>query len=200
MSWPTIVKSASVWGPTAPNLRDYAQARAEFSWALARRELDGLPGGRGLNIAHEAVDRHAVGPQRHRVAIRWLGAKGEVREYTYGELANLTNRFANVLRALGAGAGTASTVWPDEFPNCTSPRSARSRIAACSVRCSRPSGLSLSGSRMATGRARVLVTTESLYRRKVAGLRGMLSSLEHVLLVGGGQSRQASPGPPTITI
>jgi hypothetical protein len=33
VSWPTIVKSAGVWGPTAPNLRDYAQARAQFSWA-----------------------------------------------------------------------------------------------------------------------------------------------------------------------
>jgi acetyl-CoA synthetase len=47
---------------------------------------------------------------------------------------------------------------------------------------------------MATGRARVLVTTESLYRRKVAGLRGALSSLEHVLLVGDGQAPTSVAG------
>jgi acetyl-CoA synthetase len=35
-----------------PNLDDYARARALFTWAAARAELDGLPGDRGLNIAH----------------------------------------------------------------------------------------------------------------------------------------------------
>ncbi len=187
MSWPTIVKSASVWGPTAPNLRDYVQARAQFSWALARRELDGLPGGRGLNIAHEAVDRHAVGPQRHRVAIRWLGAKGEVREYTYGELANLTNRFANVLRALGVGAGDRVYSLAGRIPELyvAALGTLKNRSVFCPLFSAfGPEPIRV---RMATGRARVLVTTESLYRRKVAGLRGALPSLEHVLLVGDGQ-------------
>ena len=105
MSWPTIVKSASVWGPTAPNLRDYAQARAEFSWDAARRELDGLPGGRGLNIAHEAVDRHAAGPRGDHVAIRWLGKAARSGTSRTRELRELTNRFANVLRTLGVGRG-----------------------------------------------------------------------------------------------
>jgi acetyl-CoA synthetase len=40
----------------------------------------------------------------------------------------------------------------------------------------------------------VLVTTESLYRRKVAALRGALPSLEHVLLVGAGQEPTSSAG------
>lgn len=42
-------------------LDDYETVRARFDWAQARRALDGLPGG-GLNIAHEAVVRHARGP------------------------------------------------------------------------------------------------------------------------------------------
>jgi acetyl-CoA synthetase len=37
---------------------------------------------------------------------------------------------------------------------------------------------------MAIGQAKVLVTTEALYRRKVEALRGSLPGLEHVLLVG----------------
>lgn len=44
-----------------PNLADYERSRARFSWQDARAELDGLPHGSGLNIAHEAVDRHAAG-------------------------------------------------------------------------------------------------------------------------------------------
>jgi acetyl-CoA synthetase len=38
--------------------------------------------------------------------------------------------------------------------------------------------------RLAIGQARVLVTTEALYHRKVAALRGHLPSLEHVILIG----------------
>jgi acetyl-CoA synthetase len=62
----------------APNLREYESSRRSFSWAQARAELDGLPEGRGLNIAHEAVDRHAAGPLRDKVAIRWLGRDGAI--------------------------------------------------------------------------------------------------------------------------
>lgn len=60
MEWPTIHK-ASWAGDVVPNVTDYDTAAARFSWAAARAALDGLPGGRGLNIAHEAVDRHAAG-------------------------------------------------------------------------------------------------------------------------------------------
>jgi acetyl-CoA synthetase len=48
-------------GNMSPNLVDYATARADFSWVDVRRALDGLLNG-GLNIPHEAVDRHAMGP------------------------------------------------------------------------------------------------------------------------------------------
>jgi acyl-coenzyme A synthetase/AMP-(fatty) acid ligase len=86
-----------------PNLENYEQARAEVSWAAARRDLDGLPDGRGLNIAHEAVDRHASGARAAQVALRWLGRDGARREYTYRDLRALTNRFANALTGLGVG-------------------------------------------------------------------------------------------------
>lgn len=62
--------------PIAPNMPSYDEARASFSWKQARWALDGLPGGAGLNIAHEAVDRHAAGPRAGRVALRCLGKDG----------------------------------------------------------------------------------------------------------------------------
>jgi acetyl-CoA synthetase len=194
VTWSPIVKSASAWGPTAPNLRDYAHARAQFSWAEARRELDGLPGGRGLNIAHEAVDRHAQGPRRHRVAIRWLGVNGQVREYTYGELSDLTNRFANVLRALGVGPGDRVYSLAGRIPELyvAALGTFKNRSVFCPLFSAfGPEPIRV---RLATGQARVLVTTESLYRRKVAALRGALPSLEHVLLVGAGQEPTSSAG------
>ena len=79
--WPAITKRPGEWS-VAPNLVDYEKTRAEFSWIRARAELDGLPGGRGLNIAHEAVDRHAASARRERVALRWLSKDGERRDFT----------------------------------------------------------------------------------------------------------------------
>lgn len=54
----------------APNVADYDAARDAFTWARARTSLSGLPGGRGLNIAHEAVDRHAAGDLAAKTAVR----------------------------------------------------------------------------------------------------------------------------------
>ncbi len=99
----------------APNLRESESGRAAFSWDTARRELDGLPGG-GLNIAHEAVDRHARGPRANAVALRWLAAAGGQRDITYAELAGASNRFANVLRGLGVAKGDAVFVLCGRIP------------------------------------------------------------------------------------
>ena len=70
MEWAPIAKPVGSLG-REPNLADYDEARAGFTWAQARAQLDGLPGG-GLNIAHEALFRHLRGPVADRVALRFL--------------------------------------------------------------------------------------------------------------------------------
>ena len=87
------------------NMADYEAERARFTWEGARQALDGLPGGLGLNIAHEAVDRHASGSRRIQVALRCLGRDGKRHDVTYGELAERSSRFANALDALGIETG-----------------------------------------------------------------------------------------------
>ncbi len=74
MPYEPIPKSLAAL-PVEPNLLDPLAPAPPDAWAQARRLLDGLPGG-GLNIAHEAVDRHAPGRARDRVALRWLGKDG----------------------------------------------------------------------------------------------------------------------------
>jgi acetyl-CoA synthetase len=186
VAWEAIVKSPGEH-VVVPNLQNYAEARATFSWEQARRELDGLPGGRGLNIAHEAVDRHAEGPRRDHLALRWLGKHGEARDFTFGRLAALTSRFANVLQGLGVAPGDRVYVLAGRIPELYV--AALGTLKARAVFCPLFSafGPEPIRVRMATGGARVLVTTELLYQRKVAGLRATLPDLEHVLLVGDGR-------------
>jgi acetyl-CoA synthetase len=183
VAWETIVKSPADWA-VPPNLRDWEEARRRFSWEAARRELDGLPGGRGLNIAHEAVDRHAAGPRGSRVALRWLGRSGAVRDFTYAQLGALTSRFANVLRTLGVGAGDRVYALAGRIPELYV--AALGTLKHRSVFCPLFSafGPEPIRTRMALARARALVTTDALYERKVAGIRDSLSDLEHVIVAG----------------
>ena len=122
--YPRIVKPRAACY-ACRNLADYQTIRRAFTWAAARARLDGLPDGRGLNIAHEAVDRHADGPRADRHALRWIGRAGGRRVLTYRDLQAETNRFANALRQLGVRRARASSCWPAAFPNSTSPCSAR---------------------------------------------------------------------------
>ena len=102
MRWETVSKDTTSSVP--PRLADYDRARSAFTWSQARTELAGLPGG-GLNMAHEAVDRHAASDHVDKVALRCVARDDSVSSVTYAELARGTARFANVLRSLGVGRG-----------------------------------------------------------------------------------------------
>jgi acetyl-CoA synthetase len=183
MTWATIRKQE--WaGGVVPNVVDYDVARTAFSWDEARRRLDGLPHGRGLNIAHEAVDRHAAGPHADRVALRWLARDGSVTEATYAELAASTNRFANALRQLGIGKGDRVFTLLGRVPELY--LTAFGTLKNTSVLCPLFSafGPEPIRQRLDRGDGRVLVTTPGFYRRKVAPIRDKLPMLEHVVLVG----------------
>ncbi|HEY7605400.1 MAG TPA: AMP-binding protein, partial [Actinomycetes bacterium] len=193
MDGTTIDKHAEDWSLT-PNLLDYEATSAAFTWEAARKELDGLPGGRGLNIAHEAVDRHAAGERRDHLAIRWLGKRGETRDLTYGDLRRLTNRFANVLAGLGVGKGDRVFLLAGRIPELYVGvlGALKNRSVACTLFSA--FGPEPIRQRLALGNGRVLVTTEALYRRKVAGIRQALPGLEHVLLVGPAGAPTDVPG------
>ena len=188
MTHPSIAKNLAGF-PKHPNLSDYHSVRAEFDWAKARRALDGLPDGRGLNIAHEAVDRHALGPRADRVALRWLGKSGERREFTYRDLAAETNRFANALRGVGISPGERVFVLLGRVPELYI-----TVLGALKAKCVASPLFSAFGpepiaTRLEIGDARVLVTTEALYRRKIEGLRNRLPNLARVILVDDGPPR-----------
>jgi acetyl-CoA synthetase len=147
-----------------------------------RRELSGLPGGRSLNIAHEAIDRHASGPRRQHLALRWLGRDGTVNDFTYEDLQEQTSRFANVLSTLGVGQGDRVFVLAGRIPALYI--AALGTLKNTSVFCPLFSAFGPEPiyQRLSRGDARVLVTTERLYKQKVAGLRERLPQLQHVLL------------------
>jgi len=181
---PARIAKALRSGDPPPNLRDYEQARRAFSWEQARAQLDGLPHGRGLNIAHEAVDRHAAGARADTVALRWLGRTGTRREISYRELGELTSRFANVLAGLGVEPGARVASLLGRVPELHAAALGTLKRGAVFSPLFSAFGPEPVRQRLALGEARVLVTTPRLYARKVAPVREELPGLRHVLLVG----------------
>ena len=192
MAWQFIDKPRGKF-KVAPNLVDYGRTCATFSWEAAERELDGLPENRGLNIAHECIDRHALGPRGDHLALRWLGKQGEARDFSYVDLYKLTNRFANVLRGLGVGKGERVFVLTGRIPELYI--AALGTLKNGSVFCPLFSafGPEPVQQRLAIGDGKILVTTEALYaRRKVRELQLSLPALEHVLVIGNGDTTVAT--------
>ncbi|HEY4606669.1 MAG TPA: acetate--CoA ligase, partial [Acidimicrobiia bacterium] len=168
----------------SPNLPDYDSERAEFTWDQAESFLSGLPDGK-WNIAHEAVDRHAGGDHGHQVAIRWLGRNGDVEGYTYAELAEATSRFASGLRSLGVGKGDRVFTLSSRIPElyiATLGALKNGSVAAPLFSAFGPEPIQ---TRLTMGEGKVLVTTETLYKRKVAAIRDQLPRLEHIIIIGG---------------
>jgi acetyl-CoA synthetase len=174
------------------NLRDYEAVRSSFRWQDARALLDGLPGG-GLNIAHEAVGRHAAGPAATRTALRCIAKDGSVRDLTYRDLQAQTNRFANVLQALGVAAGDRVYLLLGRIPELyvAALGTLKNRGVLCTLFSA--FGPEPLRTRLELGGAKVLVTTPALYERKIAPLRDSLPALEHVLLAGAAGA-DARPG------
>ena len=182
-AWPAIRKDAGTFA-VEPNLRNYEATCSGFSWDHARQELDGLPGGQGINIAHEAVVRHAHGERRNHLALRWLGKRGEIRDFSYLDLDRLSNRFANVLESLGVARGERVFSLAGRIPELYI--AALGTLKHGNVFCPMFSafGPEPVRQRLDRGDGRVLITTEPLYRMKVAAIRQILPQLEHVLVVG----------------
>ena len=169
--------------PFAPNMPDYERARREFSWTAARSLLTGLPFSRGLNIAHEAVDRHALSDKATHVAIRAISEAGTRRDITYEELSGSSSRFANLLDHLGIAAGDRVFVLLPRVPELVIAALGTLKARAIFTPLFAAFGPEPIRARVAIGRPRVLVTTQSLYRRRVAGIRSRLDSVEQVILV-----------------
>ncbi|MFZ3573027.1 acetate--CoA ligase [Streptomyces sp. BH097] len=187
MPWQTIHKPTEATAfRAAPNLADYERERRWFTWSNARGQLHGLPGGCGLNMAYEAVDRHVDAGHGETAALRCVGRDDALTTVTYAALARRSDRFANVLRSLSIGRGdrvcTLMGRGPDLFTVVLG------TLKNTSVLCPLFSafGPEPVRQRLALSEARVLVTTAALYRRKVAGIRDALPGLWHVLIVGEG--------------
>ena len=167
-------------------LDGYDATRRSFDWDLVTKRLDGLPGG-GLNIAHEAVDRHVARGRGDHVAIRWIPRRGDPVDLTYDDLRCRTNRFANALASLGHGPGVRVATLSGRTPELYVAALGTLKAAGVYTPLFSAFGPEPVRQRVELGEIEVLVTTPRLFARKVEPILDDLPSLRHVLLTGDGE-------------
>ena len=121
-------------GDSSRELFARAESAPEGFWAgLAESELhwfrkwdqvlddSGAPfykwfvGGR-TNMSYNCLDRHCETWRKNRAAIIWEGEPGEQRVLTYQQLLRAVQRFANVLKGQGFGAGDRAILYMPMVP------------------------------------------------------------------------------------
>ena len=164
------------------HLSDYEKVRASFSWENIAQELSDLPNGKGLNIAHEAVDRHATSHLKNVLAFRFIHKDRSFRDFTYSDLQRETSKFANVLGNLGIQKGERVFALAGRIPELYI--AALGTLKSTAIFCPLFSvfGPEPIFQRLKKGEAKVLLTTSLLFEKKVKQLLEQLPSLQYVIL------------------
>jgi len=164
------------------NLEDYEKVRAAFSWDSVAGELSGLPGIKGMNIAYEAVDRHAMGPLKNTIALRCIRKDRSFQNFTYSELKTKSSKFANILQNLNIKKEERIFSFAGRIPELyiTALGTLKHRSVFCPL-------FSVFGpepifQRLSRGDASVLVTSSVLFEKKVSQLTNQLPTLRYIIL------------------
>ncbi|MBI1919375.1 acetate--CoA ligase, partial [Candidatus Microgenomates bacterium] len=97
------------------NLPDYEKIYQIFEWADYQKELTFFRKGK-LNAAYNAIDRHALGKRKNKVALYFESEDGNKQKFTFRELSILSNKTANLLRQKGIGKGDRVFIFLPRIP------------------------------------------------------------------------------------
>ena len=150
----------------------------------ALNPAEAVPAGR-LNMAHETVHRHVAEGRGDHVALRWLGADGSRREITYAELSADVAHLARAFTDLGLSRGDVVFLLLPRRPELYVAVLAALHAGLVASPLFPAFGPEPIRTRMALGRGRALVTTPTLFARKVQPVLAELPSLAHVVLAAG---------------
>ncbi len=81
------------------NLRDYDETYRNFDWKEAEKAFSWYDTGE-VNMAYEAIDRHAESYRKNKVALYYQDANRK-EKYTFKEMKELSNKAGNVLKEYG---------------------------------------------------------------------------------------------------
>lgn len=82
------------------------------------------------NITYNTLDRHLKTWRKNKLALIWEGEDGERRTYSYYQLWQEVNKFANVLKSMGVEKGDTVTIYMGRVPELMMAMLAVTKIGA----------------------------------------------------------------------
>ncbi len=186
-----ILKKTSQYIKRQPNLKNHEQKRRSFNWNEAKKEIDFIDG--KLNAAYNAVERNANNWRKNKVAMYWEGNEDTKIKFTFKEINDQANKFANLLHELEVEKGDRVFFFLPRLPELyygflgTLKRGA---IAGTLFSAFGPQAIQ---DRLENSAAKVLVTTDELLLR-VLKIIDNLPHLETILVVDSDKDRKEKQG------
>ena len=164
-----------------PNIEDYSAAVNGFKWEDIYQEIDWLPEG-ALNKAHECIDRHVANGYGNKVAMYWEGKNGAQETYTFLEMKEETDKFANGLKDLGVKKGDRVFTFMERLPEQYIAVFGILKAGAIAGPLFSAFGPDPVRDRLIDSGAKILITQPQL-REKISTIIPDLTNLEHIIIV-----------------
>lgn len=182
--WDRVASTEVDW------FRSYSKV-LEWEYPYARWFVGGQ-----INACYNALDRHADGARRNKVALIWVGEDGQERIFTFGMLRREVARLAGGLKQLGVRKGDRVVVYMPLTPEGIMTMLACARIGAIHSVVYAGMGAAALRQRIEDAGARVVICADVSYRRgKQVNLKPIVdealegnTQVEHVVV-----HRRAAP-------
>lgn len=171
-----------------PHLEDYQKTYAEFDWEKEKEELKASGelqyfADDTVNAAYNALDKHKGTAIEQKTALIYIDDQNEETHYSYGDLIEQTNKFANMLQGLGVSKGDRVFMFLPRIPELYVSFLGTLKLGAIAGNLFAAFGREALADRLSDSKAKVLVTTPELLER-VNQVQDDLPELEHIILIG----------------
>ncbi|PFG05097.1 acetate--CoA ligase [Bacillus sp. es.034] len=162
------------------NLENYENTYDSFDWKDVEKEFSWAETGR-VNLAHEAIDRHAVSFRKNKVALYYRDAERD-EKYTYSDMKKMSNKAGNVLKRFGdVEKGDRVFIFMPRSPELYFSVLGAIKLGAIVGPLFEAFMEGAVRDRLEDSEAKVLITTPELLKRVPVS---ELPNLKHVFLVG----------------
>jgi acetyl-CoA synthetase len=158
----SIDDNENFWAEMAKELDWFTPHEKVLEWNLP--EAKWFVGGK-LNLCYNAVDRHAAGSRKDKIALLWEGEPGEVRSLTYTDLLGEVQRVANVLKKFGVTRGDRVAIYMGMCPEIVIAVLACARIGAVHNVVFGGFAATALADRINDSQCKLLITQDTSYRR-----------------------------------
>ena len=171
--------------PVKHGLINYENTYKNFNWEGINKNFDHFADD-GVNIAHEAIDRHADNGGKSKIALYWEDEDNVEKQFTFSDIKRQSSKLANVLRNLGVEKGDRVFLFLPRTHELYISIIAIAKLGAIAGPMFSAFGPEAVMDRLHDSEAKVLITTPELNQR-IDEIKEELPALKHIILVNAKQ-------------